>query len=132
VFYLWLFLQIANDSAMKTITILLLSLLFSLSLKSQVTIQGKVVNAPHATLSISIAPYAEETQTTNVPLNANGTFRFETTFADIAYVRIELIEKNKEKGKRIWESLLLEPNDNLDFTYDAKATKEPITIGKNA
>ncbi|WP_428662837.1 TlpA family protein disulfide reductase [Runella sp.] len=117
---------------MKLLCILLF-LLLSFQMKAQnILIRGKIKNPTARTIEIMLFPYAQKNIKEVLFLNDANEFEFKTTLNDIAYMTLTFDENRSiNKGGQLhW--YILEPNDEVTMTFDAKNFWQSICYTGNS
>jgi hypothetical protein len=126
------FIYLKKPFTMKPLFILLF-ILSGLEIPARnVLIRGKITNPVSNTVGIRIFPYAQKSISETLPLNEKNEFEFKTTLTDIAYLTLTFDEnKTISQGGKLYR-YILEPNDTIAMTFDAKNTWKTMRYTGNA
>lgn len=116
---------------MKLLPIFLICFVVTIQARN-VLIKGKITNPVSSTIGIMVFPYAQKSISETLLLNEKNEFEFKTTLTDIAYMTLTFDENHSiSKGGQLhW--YILEPNDEITMTFDAKNFWQSIRYKGNA
>jgi thiol-disulfide isomerase/thioredoxin len=106
-----------------------------LSVKNQAqnfVFRGKIKNPISKMVNISFAPHGKERISKNIELAADGSFEFKEQIDDIAYLDFTHIEGENYETACTMNFRIIEPNDNLTMTFDAKDYWNTVKYEGNA